>query len=71
MCHAAGDDAAPGHRSVCAFRGRPLPPARARPPGVDYSEEGVAINELLQTSNPDVYALGDVVAGVGRFTRLG
>ena len=38
--------------------------------GVEYSAEGVVINATLQTSNPDVYALGDAVAGIGRFTHL-
>ena len=34
------------------------------------SADGVQINETLQTSNPCVLAVGDCVAGIGRFTHL-
>ena len=32
--------------------------------GVAYSENGVAVNEYLQTSNPDIFAAGDVTGNV-------
>lgn len=31
--------------------------------GVAYSERGIEVNEKLQTSNPAVYAIGDVIGG--------
>ena len=38
--------------------------------GVQSVADGVRVNDLLQSTNPDVYAVGDCVAGVGRFTHL-
>jgi len=32
--------------------------------GIAYSENGVAVNEYLQTSNPDIFAAGDVTGNV-------
>ena len=41
--------------------------AHSLPP---FSAAGVQINETLHTSNPCVLAVGDCVAGIGRFTHL-
>ena len=39
--------------------------------GVRYdSAAGIAVDDLLRTSNPDVYAVGDCVAGVPRLTHM-
>jgi len=32
--------------------------------GIKYSENGVAVNEYLQTSNPDIFAAGDVTGAL-------
>ncbi|MDY7016124.1 MAG: mercuric reductase, partial [Cyanobacteriota bacterium] len=37
--------------------------------GVNYSEKGVRVNEALQTSNPRIYACGDVIGGY-QFTHV-
>ena len=39
--------------------------------GIDYKVgKGVEINDLAQTTNPNVYAVGDCVAGVPRLTHM-
>jgi pyruvate/2-oxoglutarate dehydrogenase complex dihydrolipoamide dehydrogenase (E3) component len=38
--------------------------------GVRYDEKGIAVDERLRTSARGVYALGDVVAGMPRFTHV-
>ena len=39
--------------------------------GIDYEVgNGVTVNDLAQTSNPDVFAVGDCVAGVPRLTHM-
>ena len=39
--------------------------------GVDFTAaDGIAVNDLGATSNPSVYAVGDCVAGVPRFTHM-
>lgn len=39
--------------------------------GIDYAPgKGVVVNDLAQTSNPDVYAVGDCVADVPRLTHM-
>jgi pyruvate/2-oxoglutarate dehydrogenase complex dihydrolipoamide dehydrogenase (E3) component len=37
--------------------------------GVNYSERGIRVNSKLQTSNPRIYAIGDVIGGY-RFTHV-
>ena len=37
--------------------------------GVDYNENGVCINDYLQTTNPDIYAAGDVT-GIWRLLHV-
>ncbi len=37
--------------------------------GVDFSEKGIRVNEFLQTSQPHIYAVGDVV-GPFQFTHM-
>lgn len=36
---------------------------------VKFSPEGIEINDYMQTSNPDVYVVGDVAAGSPKFTH--
>jgi len=38
--------------------------------GVETGEGGILVDELLATSNPDVYAAGDVVSGTPRLTHV-
>jgi pyruvate/2-oxoglutarate dehydrogenase complex dihydrolipoamide dehydrogenase (E3) component len=39
--------------------------------GVEYTDDGVVVNDLAQSvSNPNVYAVGDCVAGVPRLTHM-
>lgn len=39
--------------------------------GIDFKEsDGVLVNDLAQTSNPNVYAVGDCVSGVPRLTHM-
>ena len=38
--------------------------------GVKVNADGVITNDLLQTANPNVYAVGDCVAGVPRLTHM-
>jgi len=38
--------------------------------GVNTSSDGIVVNDLLQTANPNIYAVGDCVAGVPRLTHM-
>ncbi|KAL3927559.1 MAG: hypothetical protein SGPRY_002767 [Prymnesium sp.] len=38
--------------------------------GVKTNSDGIIVNDLLQTANPDIFAIGDCVSGVPRLTHL-
>jgi pyruvate/2-oxoglutarate dehydrogenase complex dihydrolipoamide dehydrogenase (E3) component len=38
--------------------------------GIETSADGVLVNDLLATTNPNVYAVGDCVAGTPRLTHM-
>jgi dihydrolipoamide dehydrogenase len=32
--------------------------------GIDYSRQGIKVNEQMQTNTPNIYACGDVIGGI-------
>jgi pyruvate/2-oxoglutarate dehydrogenase complex dihydrolipoamide dehydrogenase (E3) component len=65
-----GDTLAGSHLLVATGRQANVADLALDQAGIRYSQRGIEADRRLMTSNPRVYAIGDVVAGAPQFTHL-